>query len=280
MRQRARLQSFIDRFKAQASKARQAQSIRRWRGWRSSAAARRRVLLRVPRAAALNPLLTMDAVSAGYRNIDEDTQTVSEIIVSGINFSLQAGQRIGLLGINGAGKSTFIKTIAGELQSLAGDTQFNKGLSIGYFAQHQVEMLRHDESPLWHMTKLAPNVREQSCATSWAVSISTAPWPPARSRRSPAAKARLALALIVWQRPDLLLLDEPTNHLDLETREADQRAGAVRGTLVLVSHDRHLLRASTDQFIIVADGQVRPFDGDLDDYKAWLYQTKLSAKAA
>ena len=104
----------------------------------------------------------MDAVSAGYRNIDEDTQTVSEkIIVSGINFSLQAGQRIGLLGINGAGKSTFIKTIAGELQSLAGDTQFNKGLSIGYFAQHQVEMLRHDESPLWHMTKLAPNVREQ-----------------------------------------------------------------------------------------------------------------------
>ena len=121
----------------------------------------------------------------------------------------------------------------------------------------------------------------RSCATSWAVSISTAPWPPARSRRSPAAKARLALALIVWQRPDLLLLDEPTNHLDLETREALTSALAqFEGTLVLVSHDRHLLRASTDQFIIVADGQVRPFDGDLDDYKAWLYQTKLSAKAA
>ena len=132
----------------------------------------------------------MDAVSAGYRNIDEDTQTVSEkIIVSGINFSLQAGQRIGLLGINGAGKSTFIKTIAGELQSLAGDTQFNKGLSIGYFAQHQVEMLRRRIAAVAH-DQLAPNVREQSCATSWAVSISTAPWPPARSRRSPAARRR------------------------------------------------------------------------------------------
>ena len=220
----------------------------------------------------------MDAVSAGYRNIDEDTQTVSEkIIVSGINFSLQAGQRIGLLGINGAGKSTFIKTIAGELQSLAGDTQFNKGLSIGYFAQHQVEMLRHDESPLWHMTKLAPNVREQELRNflgsfTFNGAMATSPITPF----SGGEKARLALALIVWQRPNLLLLDEPTNHLDLETREALTSALAqFEGTLVLVSHDRHLLRASTDQFIIVADGQVRPFDGDLDDYKAWLYQTAV-----
>ena len=121
----------------------------------------------------------------------------------------------------------------------------------------------------------------RSCATSWAVSLQRRHGHQPDHAVLRRAKARLALALIVWQRPNLLLLDEPTNHLDLETREALTSALAqFEGTLVLVSHDRHLLRASTDQFIIVADGQVRPFDGDLDDYKAWLYQTKLSAKAA
>ena len=232
MRQRAHLQSFIDRFKAQASKARQAQS-------RIKALAR----MEVPRAAAEfsfefreplrapNPLLTMDAVSAGYRNIDEDTQTVSEkIIVSGINFSLQAGQRIGLLGINGAGKSTFIKTIAGELQSLAGDTQFNKGLSIGYFAQHQVEMLRHDESPLWHMTKLAPNVREQELRNflgsfNFNGAMATSPITPFSGGEGAAgagadrlAAPQPAAAGRTHQPPG------PGN-----ARSADQRAGAVRG---------------------------------------------------
>ena len=287
MRQRAHLQSFIDRFKAQASKARQAQS-------RIKALARMEEVAPLRAAAefsfefreplrAPNPLLTMDKVSAGYRIEDEATEAVSDkIIVSGINFSLQAGQRIGLLGINGAGKSTFIKTIAGEIESLAGETQFNKGLSIGYFAQHQVEMLRHDESPLWHMTKIAPTVREQELRNflgsfnfnGTMATSSIAPF-------SGGEKARLALALIVWQRPNLLLLDEPTNHLDLETREALTDALAqFEGTLVLVSHDRHLLRATTDQFIIVADGKVNPFDGDLDDYKDWLYKTKLAAKAA
>jgi ATP-binding cassette subfamily F protein 3 len=152
-----------------------------------------------------------------------------------------------------------------------------KGLSIGYFAQHQVEMLRHDESPLWHLAKIAPTVREQELRNflggfnfpGTMVTSSIAPF-------SGGEKARLALALIVWQRPNLLLLDEPTNHLDLETREALTMALAqFEGTLVVVSHDRHLLRATTDQFIIVADGRLQPFDGDLDDYKDWLFQTKL-----
>ena len=285
MRQRSHLQSFIDRFKAQASKARQAQS-------RIKALARMEEVAPLRAAAefsfefreplrAPNPLLTMDAVSAGYRIADEETEVESDkIIVSGINFSLQAGQRIGLLGINGAGKSTFIKTIAGELATLAGEAQFNKGLSIGYFAQHQVEMLRHDESPLWHLTRLAPDVREQELRNflgsfnfnGTMATSSIAPF-------SGGEKARLALALIVWQRPNLLLLDEPTNHLDLETREALTMALAqFEGTLVLVSHDRHLLRATTDQFLIVAEGKLQAFDGDLDDYKDWLFKTKLAAR--
>ncbi|MGE5622614.1 MAG: ATP-binding cassette domain-containing protein, partial [Bacillota bacterium] len=175
------------------------------------------------------------------------------------------------------GKSTLVKTIAGELQPLAGDIRLGKGLVIGYFAQHQVEMLRHDESPLWHLMRLAPNVREQELRNFLGgfnfggdmVTSKIAPF-------SGGEKARLALALIVWQRPNLLLLDEPTNHLDLETREALTMALAqFEGTLVLVSHDRHLLRATTDQFMIVAGGRLQPFDGDLDDYRDWLFKTKL-----
>jgi ATP-binding cassette subfamily F protein 3 len=170
-----------------------------------------------------------------------------------------------------------VKTIAGELAPLAGDARLGKGLSIGYFAQHQVEMLRHDESPLWHLQKIAPTTREQELRNFLGgfnfpgdmVTSSIAPF-------SGGEKARLALALIVWQRPNLLLLDEPTNHLDLETREALTLALAqFEGTVVLVSHDRHLLRATTDEFIIVASGKLQPFDGDLDDYKEWLFQTKL-----
>jgi ATP-binding cassette subfamily F protein 3 len=198
--------------------------------------------------------------------------------VRNINFSLQTGQRIGLLGVNGAGKSTLIKTIAGELQPLAGVARFGKGLVIGYFAQHQVEMLRHDESPLWHLAKLAPDTREQDLRNflgsfNFPGEMATSPITPF----SGGEKARLALALIVWQRPNLLLLDEPTNHLDLETREALTDALAqFDGTLVLVSHDRHLLRATTDTFLIVADGKLMPFDGDLDDYRDWLFKTRLA----
>ena len=279
-RKQAHLQSYIDRFKAQATKARQAQS-------RIKALARMEEIAPLRAAAefsfefreplrAPNPLLTLDDVAIGYRS-DEGAE---KKIANGINFSLQTGQRIGLLGVNGAGKSTFIKTIAGELQALHGVSSFGKGLVIGYFAQHQLEMLRDDESPLWHLVRIAPDVREQELRNflgsfNFPGTMVTSPIRPF----SGGEKARLALALIVWQRPNLLLLDEPTNHLDLETREALTDALAqFEGTLMLVSHDRHLLRATTDQFLIVADGSLTAFDGDLDDYKDWLFKTKLAAK--
>ncbi|MGF6273090.1 ATP-binding cassette subfamily F protein 3 [Massilia sp. UYP11] len=281
-RQRAHLESFINRFKAQATKARQAQS-------RIKALSRMEELAPLRAAAefsfefreplaAPNPLLVLDGVDAGYPLLDEHGDKIgAKTIVNHIDFSLTIGQRIGLLGVNGAGKSTLIKTVAGELAPLAGEATIGKGLSIGYFAQHQVEMLRHDESPLWHLAKIAPTVREQELRNflgsfNFPGEMVTSPIKPF----SGGEKARLALALIVWQRPNLLLLDEPTNHLDLETREALTMALAqFEGTLVVVSHDRHLLRATTDQFIIVADGRLQPFDGDLDDYKDWLFKTKL-----
>ena len=272
-RERAHLQSFIDRFKAKASKAKQAQS-------RMKMLAKMEDLAPIHAAAAFsfefreperapNPLLVLEAIDAGY--------APGQPILTGLDLNLQAGQRIGLLGVNGAGKSTLIKTIAGELAPLAGNAHWGKGLAIGYFAQHQVEMLRHDQTPLWHLARIAPTVREQELRNflggfNFAGSMATAVIAPF----SGGEKARLALALIVWQRPNLLLLDEPTNHLDLETREALTVALAqFEGTLVLVSHDRHLLRATTDEFLIVADGSVRPFDGDLDDYRDWLFTTKL-----
>ncbi|MFC7517436.1 ATP-binding cassette domain-containing protein [Herbaspirillum sp. GCM10030257] len=279
-RQRAHLQSFIDRFKAKATKARQAQSRMKMLAKMEEVAPLRAAAefsfeFREPLSAP-NPLLVMEDVVAGYR-IENDNEVTEKPIVRGVNFSLQTGQRIGLLGVNGAGKSTMVKTIAGELKQLEGDVRLGKGLSIGYFAQHQVEMLRHDESPLWHLAKIAPTTREQELRNFLGgfnfggemVTSKIAPF-------SGGEKARLALALIVWQRPNLLLLDEPTNHLDLETREALTMALAqFEGTLVLVSHDRHLLRATTDEFMIVADGKLQPFDGDLDDYKDWLFKTKL-----
>jgi ATP-binding cassette subfamily F protein 3 len=181
--------------------------------------------------------------------------------------------------VNGAGKSTFIKTVAGTLQPLSGETVFNKGLKIGYFAQHQVEMLRDDQSPLWHLKMIsAKNIREQDLRDylgSFNFPGEMAAGPV--EHFSGGEKARLALALIVWQRPNLLLLDEPTNHLDLETREALAVALAqFEGTLVLVSHDRHLLRATTDQFLIVANGTLKPFDGDLDDYRDLLLKKSVA----
>ena len=281
-RTRAHLESFINRFKAQATKARQAQSRMKALAKMEElaplrAAAEFSFEFREPLAAP-NPLLVLDNVNAGYPLLDEHGDKVgAKTIVKHINFSLQIGQRIGLLGVNGAGKSTLIKTIAGELAPVDGIATLGKGLSIGYFAQHQVEMLRHDESPLWHLAKIAPTVREQELRNFLGsfnfpgdmVTSSIKPF-------SGGEKARLALALIVWQRPNLLLLDEPTNHLDLETREALTLALAqFEGTVVLVSHDRHLLRATTEEFIIVADGKLQPFDGDLDDYKDWLFKTKL-----
>ena len=270
-RERAHLQSFIDRFKAKATKARQAQSRMKMLAKMEDLAPLHvtapfsfefREPLRAP-----NPLLVLEDADAGYGD---------KTVLRDINFSLQSEQRYGLLGINGAGKSTLIKTIAGELKPLQGSALFNKGLAIGYFAQHQVEMLRDDQSPLWHLQKISPATREQDLRNflggfNFPGEMALGPI----ANFSGGEKARLALALIVWQRPNLLLLDEPTNHLDLETREALTVALAqFEGTLVLVSHDRHLLRATTDQFLIVADGRLRPFDGDLEDYRDWLLKSK------
>jgi ATP-binding cassette subfamily F protein 3 len=285
-RERAHLESFINRFRAKASKARQAQS-------------RMKMLAKMEELAPLHvsapfsfefreplkspdPLLTLEDVDAGYR-MDGGAD---KLVVRDIRFTLRSGQRYGLLGINGAGKSTLIKTIAGELRPLAGEATFNKGLAVGYFAQHQVEMLREDESPLWHLARTAQqdgkNAREQELRSylgsfNFPGDMATG----AITNFSGGERARLALALTVWRRPNLLLLDEPTNHLDLETREALAVALAqFEGTLVLVSHDRHLLRATTDQFLIVADGRLQPFDGDLDDYRDWLFKTKLAQGSA
>jgi len=270
-RERAHLQSFIDRFKAKATKARQAQSRMKMLAKMEDLAPLHvtapfsfefREPLRAP-----NPLLVLEDAAAGYGE---------KTVLHEINFSLQSEQRYGLLGINGAGKSTLIKTIAGELKPLKGTALFNKGLAIGYFAQQQVEMLRDDQSPLWHLQKISPATREQDLRNF----LGSFNFPGEMALGSIAnfsggEKARLALAQIVWQRPNLLLLDEPTNHLDLETREALTVALAqFEGTLVLVSHDRHLLRATTDQFLIVADGRLQPFDGDLDDYRDWLLKSK------
>jgi len=276
-RERAHLQSFIDRFRAKATKARQAQSRMKMLAKMEDlaplhAAAPFSFEFREPLRAP-NPLLVLEDVAAGYGD---------KTVLSGISLSLQSEQRIGLLGVNGAGKSTFIKTIAGAIAPLCGSFVSNKGLVIGYFAQHQVEMLRDDQSALWHLARLAPDTREQELRNylgsfNFPGEMTTG----AIEHFSGGEKARLALALIVWQRPNLLLLDEPTNHLDLETREALTVALAqFEGTLVLVSHDRHLLRATTDQLLIVADGRVRPFDGDLDDYRQSLLKTKAEPAPA
>jgi len=270
-RERAHLQSFIDRFRAKATKARQAQS-------RMKMLARMEELAPIHAAAPFSfefrdperspdPLLVLEDVAAGY---------AERQVLQDVTLTLRANERIGLLGVNGAGKSTLIKTIAGVLPPLGGSAVVNKGLVVGYFAQHQVEMLRDDQSPLWHLVRLAPNVREQELrdylgSFNFPGDMATGPV----EHFSGGEKARLALALIVWQRPNLLLLDEPTNHLDLETREALTVALAqFEGTLVLVSHDRHLLRASTDELVIVREGRVVAFEGDLDDYRRSLLERK------
>lgn len=282
-KRRAHLESYINRFRYKATKARQAQS-------RIKALEKMEALAPLRAAAEFtfdffepesspNPLLVMDGVTAGYAQRDANGDTVSATpIVSDIRFALQTGERIGLLGVNGAGKSTFIRTVAGELTPLSGLFTTGKGLKIGYFAQHQVEMLRNEETPLWHLMKIAPDTREQELRNflgsfHFPGDMATRPVAPF----SGGEKARLALALIVWQRPNLLLLDEPTNHLDLDMREALTEALAqYEGTLLLVSHDRHLLRATTDRFYIVSNGHLREFDGDLDDYRNWLFDTRLA----
>ena len=263
----AHLQSFVDRFKAKASKAKQAQSrIKMLERMEMIAPAHVdnpfHFSFREPESLP-NPLLKMEKVSAGYGD---------RIILDSIKLNLVPGSRIGLLGRNGAGKSTLIKLLAGELNPVSGEIGLAKGIKLGYFAQHQLEFLRADESPIQHLARLAPQEMEQKLRDYLGgfgfqgdkVTENT-------ERFSGGEKARLVLALIVWQRPNLLLLDEPTNHLDLDMRQALTEALIeFEGALVVVSHDRHLIRSTTDDLYLVHDGKVEPFDGDLEDYQQWL----------
>ena len=283
----AHLQKFIDRFKAKASKAKQAQS-------RVKALARMEKLAPVLTASDFqfefreplslpNPMLALDGLSCGYR-ADDGRETT---IVRGIERSVLAGQRIGILGANGQGKSTFVKTVAHELAPLAGAMTEGKGLAIGYFAQQELDLLSPADGPLMHLIRLArdvgPPAREQELrdflgSFRFVGDMVT----QAVGSMSGGEKARLVLAMLVWQRPNLLLLDEPTNHLDLTTREALSMAlNEFEGTVMLVSHDRALLREVCDEFWLVADGALKPFDGDLDDYQRWLLErSREAAKAA
>ena len=263
----AHLESFITRFRAKATKARQAQS-------------RIKALERMERIAAAhvdspfafefaalerlpNPLLSVEKVAVGYGE---------QRILEGINLVIPPGARLGLLGPNGAGKSTLIKLLAGVLPPLAGRMIAGQGLTVGYFAQHQLEQLRPDWSALRHLQQVDERATEQALRNfigGFGFNGDRALDPVAPF--SGGEKARLALALLIWQRPNLLLLDEPTNHLDLDMRHALTLAlQDYQGALIVVSHDRHLLRTVTDEFLLVAAGRAQPFDGDLDDYRDWL----------
>jgi ATP-binding cassette subfamily F protein 3 len=285
----AQLSRFIERFKAKATKARQAQS-------RVKALARMEKLAPVLTSADFsfefreplnlpNPMLSFDGVSCGYPATQPGAQPAR--IVEGIDRSVLAGQRIGILGANGQGKSTLVKTIARVLQPLAGRIVEGKGLVIGYFAQQELDVLRPGDGPLEHMVRLArdvgPPAREQELRDFLGNFRFTGDMVrQAVGTLSGGEKARLVLAMLVWQRPNLLLLDEPTNHLDLATREALSMAlNEYEGTVMLVSHDRALLREVCDEFWLVARGRVEPFDGDLDDYQKWLLeQAREAARAA
>jgi ATP-binding cassette subfamily F protein 3 len=276
-REIAHLERFVERFRAKATKARQAQS-------------RLKALDRMERIAAAHvdapfdfeipaparapdPLLTLEDVSVGYPD---------RTVLAEVNMTLRPGARLGLLGPNGAGKSTLIKLLSGELTSLAGRRTEGKGLAIGYFAQHQLEQLRPHESPLQHMLRSEPRTREQEARDylggfDFRGDMVQSPIEPF----SGGEKSRLALALLVRRRPNLLLLDEPTNHLDLDMRHALTTALAeYEGSLVLVSHDRALLRTVCDGFLLVADGRATEFDGDVDDYLAWLEARRAELSVA
>jgi ATP-binding cassette subfamily F protein 3 len=277
-RQAAHLQSYIDRFRAKATKARQAQSrIKMLEKIGDIAAAHIDTPFSfsfpVP-AAFSDPLLVIEQAKVGY--------TGQAPIFNKLGFTLRPDSRIGLLGRNGAGKSTLMKLLAGEITPVSGTREEGRNLKLGYFAQHQLEQLRPAESPLWHMIKLEPRTREQDLrgylgGFDFRGDMVDAPC----GRFSGGEKSRLALALMIRTAPNLLLLDEPTNHLDLEMREALTIAlQETEAGVVVVSHDRHLLRATCDELWLVADGGVRPFDGDLDDYADWLAQSRADEKRA
>jgi ATP-binding cassette subfamily F protein 3 len=275
-REVAALHSFIDRFRAKATKARQAQS-------RLKALARMEEIapahvdtpfsFRFAEPAGMSdPLLQLDLAAVGYGE---------QPILEQLALTLRPGGRVGLLGRNGAGKSTLVKLLAGELKPLAGERREGRNLVIGYFAQHQVEQLRPDESPIQHLVRAEPMTREQELRDylggfDFRGDMVSAPC----GRFSGGEKARLVLALLIRQRPNLLLLDEPTNHLDLEMREALTLAlQETEAAVVVVSHDRHLLRTTCDELWLVADGKAMPFDGDLDDYAAWLARQRSAARS-
>jgi ATP-binding cassette subfamily F protein 3 len=276
-REIAHMTGFVARFRAKASKARQAQS-------------RLKALDRLERIAPAHvdapfdfefpppdrspdPLMTLEDAVLGYPG---------RVILDRVQVSLRPGARLGLLGPNGAGKSTLVKVIAGELEPLEGRRLEGHGLSVGYFAQHQLEQLTPDASPLQHLARTEPRTRELELRTylgSFDFRGSMADQPVGAF--SGGEKSRLALALIVRRRPNLLLLDEPTNHLDLEMRHALTRALAeYEGSLVLVSHDRALLRTVCDGFLLVADGRAQDFDGDVDDYLAWVAERRARSESA
>ncbi|MGH6639494.1 MAG: ABC-F family ATP-binding cassette domain-containing protein [Polaromonas sp.] len=284
----AHLQKFIARFKAKASKAKQAQS-------------RVKALDRMEKIAPLlaeadftfefkepanlpNPMLSMQNACFGYPPPEDAAEgTPPTVIVQNVSKSVLAGQRIGILGANGQGKSTLVKTVARALAPISGDMTEGKGLNIGYFAQQELDVLRPADTPLEHMIRLVKevtaagkisgqNTREQDLRSFLGMfNFSGDMVKQAVGSMSGGEKARLVLCMIVWQRPNLLLLDEPTNHLDLATREALSMAlNEFEGTVMLVSHDRALLRAVCDEFWMVSRGGVAPFDGDLDDYQRYL----------
>ncbi|KAF4516453.1 hypothetical protein B566_EDAN003199 [Ephemera danica] len=274
-REIAHLNSFIERFRAKATKARQAQSrIKMLERMETVAAAHVDSPFHFsfcPPNALPDPLLSIEKVSAGY---------VDRKILDHISMTLRPGCRIGLLGRNGAGKSTLIKLLAGAIAQQGGERKEAKALKIGYFAQHQLEQLRPDESPLQHFARLEPTTPEQELRDyiggfDFRGDMATRAIEPF----SGGEKSRLALALLIRTRPNLLLLDEPTNHLDLEMREALTFAMQdYEGGMVFVSHDRHLLRTCADELLLVADGKVTEFDGDLDDYAAWLASQRNAEK--
>ncbi|WP_370678482.1 ABC-F family ATP-binding cassette domain-containing protein [Comamonas sp. GB3 AK4-5] len=278
----AHLQKFIDRFKAKASKAKQAQSrVKQLERMEKigPVLAEADFTFEFKEPANLpNPMLAISDAAFGYVD-DEGTATT---ILQGVNRSVLAGQRIGILGANGQGKSTLVKTIARTMKALAGTVTEGKGLNIGYFAQQELDVLRPGENPLEHMIRLAKELgpdakqpsREQDLRSYLGSFNFTGDMvKQAVGTMSGGEKARLVLAMIVWQRPNLLLLDEPTNHLDLATREALAMAlNDFDGTVMLVSHDRHLLRAVCEDFWMVGRGVVGPFDGDLDDYQRYLLE--------
>lgn len=270
-REVAHIESFIQRFKAKASKAKQAQG-------RMKALQRMEMISAAHIDSPFNfsffkpeklphPLMSLDEISVGYGDVQ---------ILNSASISLLPGDRIALLGHNGAGKSTLIKLLAGELKPQKGKFEQSSELKIGYFAQHQMEQLDLDASALLHLQRLDPQLTEQQIRSYLGgfdfhgdrVLEAVAPF-------SGGEKARLVLALLIYQRPNILLLDEPTNHLDLEMRHALSMAlQEYEGAMVLVSHDRHLLRAVTDQFLLVDEGKVKPFNDDLDAYRNWLLQSK------